>query len=81
MPPGNDVVVTVKPVAIVICRAAVAVWPAESVTRRVKLEAPAAVGVPEITPSAASVRPAGNVPVAIDQVYGAAPPVADKLAA
>jgi hypothetical protein len=34
------------------------------------------VGVPEITPPVLSVKPAGNVPAAIDHVYGAVPPVA-----
>ena len=33
-------------------------------------------GVPEITPLVLKVKPAGNVPEAIDQVYGAVPPVA-----
>ena len=42
----------------------VAVVPAESVTRTVKLNVPNAVGVPLRTPAADKVNPAGNVPVA-----------------
>jgi hypothetical protein len=42
----------------------------------------AAVGVPEMTPvAAAKVRPAGNAPLVIRQVYGALPPDAAKVAA
>lgn len=42
----------------------------ESVTLNDRLEepAPAAIGVPEITPAAVMVRPEGSVPVATDQV-------------
>ncbi len=39
-----------------------------SVTAAVKIDVPAAVGVPEITPVVARVSPAGSVPVLIDQV-------------
>lgn len=40
----------------------------------------AAVGVPEMTPVLAfSDNPVGNVPDDTDQVYGAVPPVADKV--
>src|SRR5262249_8626573 len=54
---------------------------APAVTWTVKLEVPAVVGVPEITPVAAvRVSPAGNVPLAIDQVYGGVPPVAASVA-
>ena len=42
----------------------VAVAPDESVTLTVKLNVPAAVGVPLSTPAADKVNPAGNVPVA-----------------
>ena len=41
----------------------VAVVLAESFTCTVKFDAPAAVGVPEIVPPAARVRPAGSDPV------------------
>lgn len=53
-----------------------AVQPALSVTRTLKLAVPAAVGVPEITPPAERVNPAGNVPSDSDQVYGDMPPLA-----
>ena len=43
------------------------------------MELPAAVGVPEIAPFEARVKPAGNEPVAIVQVYGAVPPLAARL--
>jgi len=39
-----------------------------SVTLTVKLEVPLLVGVPEMTPVDASVRPAGRLPEVIDQV-------------
>jgi len=40
----------------------------------------AAVGVPEIVPLAvSSVKPAGKVPLATDQVYGGVPPAVIKL--
>jgi hypothetical protein len=49
----------------------------ESVTEKVKLLVPIAVGVPEITPvDAAKLSPAGRVPEASVQVYGLMPPVA-----
>ena len=65
--------------------AADAVWAGLllSVTLTVKLDVPSAVGVPEITPvDADSVNPAGSFPELIDQlyVYGAAPPVAVRVA-
>jgi hypothetical protein len=46
------------------------------VTRTVKLEVAAAVGVPPSTPAEDRVRPAGNVPADTDQLYGVVPPVA-----
>ena len=49
-------------------RVAVAAGEAESVTRTVKLEAAAAVGVPLITPAALRFKPAGRVPVATAHV-------------
>jgi hypothetical protein len=52
-----------------------------SVTVAVKLKVPLAVGVPEIWPVLVeSVRPAGRLPVLIDQAYGAVPPVASREA-
>ena len=39
----------------------------------VKLDVPAAVGVPVMTPSAESVNPAGRLPLCKDHVMGAVP--------
>jgi hypothetical protein len=47
---------------IVIVRFPVAVWVAESVAMTVKLNAPAAVGAPEIMPAVLKANPLGNVP-------------------
>lgn len=44
-----------------------------------KFAAPAAVGVPLITPAGDNVRPAGGVPDVTDHVYGCVPPMAAKL--
>jgi hypothetical protein len=49
----------------------------ESLARTVKVKVPSPVGVPAIAPVAAlRVRPVGNAPLVIAQVYGAIPPVA-----
>jgi len=48
-------------------------------TRTVKLEVPAAVGVPLRTPAADKLRPAGGVPEVTDQLYGVVPPVAASV--
>ena len=53
-------------------RAAVS-FPAPFVALTVKLDVPAAVGVPEITPAALSVKPTGRVPTETSQVIGASP--------
>ena len=53
-----------------------AVCDALSVTWTVKLEVPAADGVPLITPADDSVRPAGSAPAVTDQAKGGVPPVA-----
>jgi hypothetical protein len=45
------------------------------VTFAVKLDVPAAVGVPLMTPALDNVKPAGNVPALTDQVSGAVPPI------
>jgi hypothetical protein len=45
----------------------------ESVARTVKLNVPAAPGVPDSFPSAERVTPAGGVPLARLQVYGGVP--------
>lgn len=54
----------------------VADWLAESVTRAVKSNVPAAVGEPEMLPFAFSVKPCGNVPADAVHAYGGVPPVA-----
>jgi hypothetical protein len=48
-----------------------------SVTRAVKFDKPATVGVPLMVPPDESVSPAGSDPDT-DQEYGGVPPVADK---
>jgi hypothetical protein len=50
-----------------------------SVTRTVKLEVPAVVGVPLITPPEESDNPAGSEPLASDQLYGVTPPLAANV--
>jgi hypothetical protein len=77
-PPGNDVVVTVGAVAMLIERACVADTETLSVTFTVKLAVPDADGVPLIWPAALSVKPVGSVPAEMDQVYGGVPPLAAK---
>jgi len=73
-PFGNDDVVTVSVVGVmVIVSDAVAIREPLSVARTVKVLDPAAVGVPAIV-APVSVSPAGRVPLASDQVYGAVPP-------
>jgi hypothetical protein len=63
--------------AIAMERAFVEERPLAPATRTVKLEVPAAVGVPLIAPEEAfSVRPAGRLPAETDQLYGVVPPVA-----
>jgi hypothetical protein len=47
---------------IVIDSAFVADWPAESAARAVKLDVPAALGIPLISPVADKLSPAGRVP-------------------
>src|ERR1019366_3874080 len=51
-------------------------FPLASTTLTVKLEVPAVVGVPEITPvEVFSVSPAGSVPEVSENLNGAVPPV------
>jgi hypothetical protein len=49
------------------------------VTRTVKLELAAVVGVPSRTPVADRLRPTGSVPEDTDQLYGVVPPVAASV--
>ena len=52
-----------------------------SLTRAVKVKVPVLVGVPVMAPLAAlSAKPPGRDPLAIDQVYGVVPPVAESVA-
>ena len=76
MPAGNEEVVIVKAGALIVNdKAAVADPVALSVTLTVKLDDPAAVGVPDIVPPE-RLNPAGSDPLATDHVYGGDPPVA-----
>jgi len=52
----------------------------ESVTLTVNDEVPDAVGVPETWPEGERVSPGGNEPAVMDQLYGAVPPLTDKVA-
>lgn len=64
------------------CVAVPGVGVAESVTMAVKLNAPVAVGAPEMAPVVgAKARPGGSAPALTLQVYGAEPPVADSVVA
>src|SRR5208283_5697669 len=52
-----------------------------SLTRAVNVKVPVLVGVPVMVPLAAlSANPPGRDPLAIDQVYGVVPPVAETAA-
>jgi len=52
-----------------------------SVTRTVKSEVPAVVGVPVIAPvDPFNVNPAGGLPTTVAHVYGVVPPAATKVA-
>ena len=69
MPLANDVVVMESGVgAMVIENCRPCDWPELSLTSAVKVEVPGVVGVPLIVPFAASDKPAGSAPDAIDQV-------------
>jgi hypothetical protein len=67
---------------IVTLSAAEAVVPFASVTAKVKVLVPAFTGVPDKTPDAVKPRPVLQEPeqCAIDQVYGAVPPLAAREA-
>src|SRR5262245_34896364 len=79
---GTGLVGQIVPVTALTAtlRVFVALW-APAVTWTVKLEVPAAVGVPEIRPEfGVRLRPAGSDPLTIDHVYGGDPPVAVSVA-
>jgi hypothetical protein len=78
--PGRLVVVTTGAALTTIDNACSSNTPFASVTRTVKFEVPATVGVPLITPVPLfRLRPAGSDPTVILHVNGAAPPVAAKV--
>jgi hypothetical protein len=54
-------------------------WLELSLTVAVKTDVPGAVGVPVMLPAAEIPKPAGSVPAAIVQLYGATPPLAARL--
>ncbi len=77
VPSGNAAVVITGTALIMIDNACSSNAAAASSTRTVKLDVPAVVGVPLMTPVApSSTRPAGKAPTEIDQFNGAVPPVA-----
>ena len=84
VPPGKDVVVTVggcAAAATAMLSAFVPVLFAASFTCTVNDAVPAVVGVPEITPVAATrLNPAGSVPALTLQLYGVVPPLACSVA-
>ena len=73
MPPGSDGAVIAGTAVITMLNAFV-LFPTEFVALTEKLNVPAAVGVPEITPVASfKLSPVGNVRLDIDQVIGVDP--------
>ena len=73
------VIVGTDAAAMTICSGCVPERFAASVTFTVKLEVPAVVGVPEIVPLLASVKPVGSDPALIDHVYGGVPPLTPRF--
>ncbi len=76
---SDDVVISNVAGAIVSDKGAVALFAALSLTFTVKLDDPAAPGVPDIAPPADRVNPAGNDPLDKVHEYGGVPPVAARL--
>jgi hypothetical protein len=70
-PFGNDVVVIAT--AAIVMENSLVSFPAALVAFKVKVDVPAAVGVPVIAPSAARLKPAGNAPPARLHVTGVSP--------
>jgi hypothetical protein len=82
VPDGSVEVVIVGGVgaaSMMICSGFVSERLFASVTFAVKLDVPAVVGVPVITPALDSVNPAGKVPTLTDHVSGAVPPLAASV--
>jgi hypothetical protein len=75
-------VVVIESVGIIVIESVCcAVRDPLSVTRTVKFDVPAVVGVPVIAPDDGfKDKPAGNVPTVTAQVYGVVPPVATTVA-
>jgi hypothetical protein len=71
---GFNVIVGQPAMVMVYCRSPVQPW--LSVATIVKVKLPAAVGVPERTPSAERANPLGKLPVDFAKVYGPPPPLA-----
>jgi hypothetical protein len=77
VPPGSEVVVTVRGAGFtVMLNPFDAVEPPWSVTVTVKSDFPAVVGVPAIAPAALTFKPAGNSPAVTLQLFGPLPPLA-----
>jgi hypothetical protein len=82
-PFGNDVVVMVgavpvpppppPPVDAIVIESGFVPFPAALAALTVKVNVPAAVGVPDITPAPESVKPPGNEPLSLLHVMGASP--------
>jgi hypothetical protein len=73
--PAGSVVVAITRLPLIVNISAVeALAPEASATFAVKLNAPAAVGVPLSRPAELKVTPAGSAPALIDHVNGAVPP-------
>ena len=72
LPLGSEVVVIVGRVLTIILNALVAL-PAMLVAFTVKLDVPAAVGVPEMSPAPERLKPLGKLPLSNDHVIGAVP--------
>ena len=75
VPPGSELVVTLKAGTMVIDSAFVLVPPNVSVTRTEKFAVPVAPGVPEKTPAVESERLPGRDPEATVQVFAPIPPL------
>jgi hypothetical protein len=78
-PLGRELVTTETGVVTVMLVETVAVCTVGellSVTLTLNTYGPLVVGVPEMRPEEERVRPGGNVPDALLQVYGVVPPVA-----
>ena len=65
----------VPPAAAIVIDNCFVLFPAELAALTVNVNAPAVVGVPEITPAAESVKPVGNVPPVTLHVIGVVPVV------